>query len=376
MTTQEFSNMFDTLLNSFNHKAEFGDQISYADVSLDEYEKSVFLTQAQDNIIKRYFERNNSSSGAGFDDNVRRQADFSALISVNVPTPITTGTSVWVPGVTFFNTTRNTITGSGNAYIGFVLRLHFGQPVPEGSEAGVPTVEKNVENGIIYCDCGIPVDMTPAEFFTAKSADITTLFGITLQTNNPTGANYIGILGSATAITTATEVVVQSYKTFVDAAYDDRGLLYAMPMNILLMLNEKYKVGSKNYVVVPISYTEYDRQMSKAYAQPLKKQCWRLFQGQASNGQSVSEIIPIEGVTGGIYKIRYIRRPRPIILTNLGFDNSQEALNIDGYSEVTECELTPILHMDILNEAVRLALNSAGIETRDMRAEREAARGN
>jgi len=40
-------------------------------------------------------------------------------------------------------------------------------------------------------------------------------------------------------------------------------------------------------------------------------------------------------------------------------------LSIDGISKETPCELNPILHLDILNEAVRLALNSKGIETRD-----------
>jgi len=55
-----------------------------------------------------------------------------------------------------------------------------------------------------------------------------------------------------------------------------------------------------------------------------------------------------------------VKRPRPIILENL-----PNNLSIDGISTTSECELNPILHLDILNEAVRLALNSKGIETRD-----------
>ena len=82
MTRQEFSDSFDTLLSSYAHKADFGDQSSYADVVLDEYEKSIFLTQAQDNIVKSYFERTSNSQGYGFDDNARRQVDFSSLIKV------------------------------------------------------------------------------------------------------------------------------------------------------------------------------------------------------------------------------------------------------------------------------------------------------
>lgn len=45
MTLQEFSNSFDVLLNSF------GDSGSKLSLNLDEYEKSVFLTQAQEQIV-------------------------------------------------------------------------------------------------------------------------------------------------------------------------------------------------------------------------------------------------------------------------------------------------------------------------------------
>lgn len=46
MTNQEFSDGFSVLLNSYNTQALFGEQASQAEITLDEYEKSVFLTQA------------------------------------------------------------------------------------------------------------------------------------------------------------------------------------------------------------------------------------------------------------------------------------------------------------------------------------------
>ena len=46
MTISEFSDGFTTLLNSYNTQAMFGEQASKAEITLDEYEKSVFLTQA------------------------------------------------------------------------------------------------------------------------------------------------------------------------------------------------------------------------------------------------------------------------------------------------------------------------------------------
>ena len=43
MTTEEFSNEFDTLLNSYGENP--------STIELDEYEKSVFLTKAQEEIV-------------------------------------------------------------------------------------------------------------------------------------------------------------------------------------------------------------------------------------------------------------------------------------------------------------------------------------
>lgn len=242
MTTQEFSNAFDTLLNSYNAQASFGEGTAKTDIVLDEYEKSVFLTQAQDIIVKSYFSSNTNPQGEGIDDSTRRQVDFSGLIEVNKPT-------------------------------------------------------------------------------------------VSEQT-----------------------------------AFDPRGKMYKLPDKVLIVLNERLQVTkggkTKNYVVVPISYSEYDRIMSRAYAQPLKKQCWRLFKGTSGASPSYdihSEIIPIEGSIGTgtsdkvEYIIRYIRRPQPIVLTNLSMTN-QESLDIDGVSSVSECELNPILHVDILNKAFELAI--------------------
>lgn len=236
MTCEEFSNMFDSLLNSYNVKADFGTSGSRLDINLDEYEKSVLLTQAQDIIVKSYYDKTLNPQGQGMDDSARRQIDFSSLIT--------------------------------NAS-------------PAAYSAGV---------------------ITP---------------------------------------------------------YDIRGKLYTMPSNILFMLNEKVTgaIGevSKDYVVIPLNYKEYDRMMSRAYTQPLKKQCWRLFQSTGTQYDLVSEVIPNSNVTLSTYKIRYVRRPKPIILDDLTGSSSGSNLQIDGTTVKTECELNPIIHVDILNKAVELA---------------------
>lgn len=52
MTTQEFSNEMDSLLYSFSISPLYGETNAKEDLVLDEYEKSVYLTQAQEEIIK------------------------------------------------------------------------------------------------------------------------------------------------------------------------------------------------------------------------------------------------------------------------------------------------------------------------------------
>ena len=47
MTCAEFSNEFDILLNSYSNNP--------SDIKIDEYEKSIYLTQAQEEIIKNLY---------------------------------------------------------------------------------------------------------------------------------------------------------------------------------------------------------------------------------------------------------------------------------------------------------------------------------
>lgn len=245
MTNSEFSNSFDTLLNSYNHQANFGEGASKGSITLDEYEKSVLLTQAQDIIVKSYFNSRTNAAGEGFDDSERRQVDFSSLIT------------------------------------------------------------------------------------------------------------------TATLSKASTDIQAKKY--------DDRGIIYSLPKksdnkstDVLFILNEKITATvdgkSRVYVVIPLNYKEYNREMSKPYAQPLKKQAWRLFQNTSTGFDVTSEIIPryeLQNVSF-TYKIRYVKRPQPIVLENL------ENLDIDGVSTTSECELNPILHMDILNKAVELAITTRG----------------
>jgi len=78
-------------------------------------------------------------------------------------------------------------------------------------------------------------------------------------------------------------------------------------------------------------------------------------------------LIPVIGVTINDYIIRYVKRPRPIVLTDLAQGSYSTGLSIDGITTTTECELNPIIHIDILNKAVELAFSRFGAISKDQK---------
>lgn len=83
MNTQEFSYAFDTLLNSYALKSQFGDQTSLATISLDEYEKSVFLTKAQEEIIVNLYNGRNAY-GESFETTEEMRRYLETLVQTKV----------------------------------------------------------------------------------------------------------------------------------------------------------------------------------------------------------------------------------------------------------------------------------------------------
>ena len=278
MTIIEFSNQFDILYNNITSNQAPG---------LNEYEKSVFLTKAQDEIVKNYFEASSLGNTVkkGFDDTILRQMDFSSLM-----------------------TTRE------------------------------------------YQD---------------------------------------GIIGESTL--------------------DPRAIVYDIPENdnVYIVINESLHLMDDNGVVkgvrqvVPLSYLEYSRLMLKPFKQPIKNQAWRLItsgkRGELNKTDANSTIktrveiittnadlnhytgnmvidLPEKNIDTSVedlikdinisinepivtnirYVVRYVRKPRPIILTDLD-DIYGESLSINGHTKSSSCELSDIVQEAVLQRAVELA---------------------
>lgn len=80
MTCEEFSNTFDTLLNSYSIQAGFGKENNdQASIALDEYEKSVFLTKAQKELILALYNGNNGS-GNSFESTEENRRYLAPLV--------------------------------------------------------------------------------------------------------------------------------------------------------------------------------------------------------------------------------------------------------------------------------------------------------
>ena len=243
MTNQEFSNEFDVLYNSIASNQAPG---------LDEYEKSVFLTKAQSEILREYFNSRVDGTNGGFDGSQKRQYDFSQLI---------------------------------------------------------------------------------------KTATLSEL-------------------SDATKL-------------------DNRSKCFLFPKDYFLSVNEIISDSNRQYSVVSISYSDYQRLMMKPYAYPPKKTVWRLFTSTSTikeNTPNEDTSTPVEPTTMNVdstakeytapiaevigkvgnsitYKLRYVKKPSPIILLDLSGDD----VSIEGEQNESPCELPTQLHQEILERAVTLA---------------------
>lgn len=315
MNVNELSNEFDVLYNNIMSNAAPG---------LNEYEKSVFLTKAQNEIIFNHFNPNGNKYKEGFDNSPKRQIDFSELIMQSGDIITGVNASGTIGGIYFY-----------------------------AREAG--TLGNNITITIVIGSSAVSVTGTAITLTCSATATIATIKAL-LNTNSI--VRYLLNVEKTTIITTPitasgpTALMGGAGSTIIP--FDLRGQIFVLPNNVLLILNEVYTNNSITYRVVPIDFQEYDRVMSKPFKEPLKYQVWRLIKDGATAGIPNVEIIPHSGTSvNSTYNVRYIKRPQPIILVAL--DTAYAGLTIDGQSAISECELNPIVHREILDRAVELA---------------------
>ena len=160
--------------------------------------------------------------------------------------------------------------------------------------------------------------------------------------------------------------LVKDYKTSTtitnSSNINSEAKFYTVPNDLFLIVNEKAKIisedcyNNKTLTIKPISYDEYDIQIDNPFEKPNEKVAWRLDLSNVNNTKVV-EIISPYNILGTLeYQIRYIKYPKPIIITNLNTAFPSDNLTIDGISAETPCELNIEICREILDRAVLLAL--------------------
>ncbi len=235
----EWSVAFDSLYNNITSNQAPG---------LNEYEKSLYLTRAQEQLVLAYFSPKSNALVEGFDGSPRRQSDFSTLIRTS----------------TLSTTSTNPIDRIDKRDSNSVKCYTY----PADSKNIIAILNENI--------------------FASKTS------------------------GGSTTIT--------------------------------------------SYTIVPVSYEEYERLMSKPYKYPPKGHLWRLFNSTKTTevNNHIEVIGRFDTMPAGStleYQMRYVLRPEPIILADL----DEYGLTIEGKSDPATCELPAHLHDEILQRAVMLA---------------------
>ena len=108
--------------------------------------------------------------------------------------------------------------------------------------------------------------------------------------------------------------------------------------------DENNCINNKIVSVVPTIHDDLDKVLKNPFQSPNSRKIIRL------DFDNKIELISKYNISN--YKIRYLKKPNPIILVKL------EDLNIDKKQEVSNGETNPILHERIVQRAVQLAVQS------------------
>ena len=231
MTIHEFSDAFDIALSSYQSTTDYNEQFADNEIVLNEYEKSFFLTKAQEEIVKSIYNGLSISNSFENTEAARRQLD--TLIKQKV----------------YSDTAKKDIELSNNLN-------HYSFELPK--------------------DCWYIIFEQAITTKSNKSCD--------------------------------SEKVLEVY---------------------------------------PVTHDDYHKIVKNPFKGPNTRKALRLDFGKL-------QVEVVSNYELSKYLVRYLSKPSPIILCDLTADG----ISIDGVTTPTECELSKLLHQDILDRAVQLAVTS------------------
>lgn len=143
-----------------------------------------------------------------------------------------------------------------------------------------------------------------------------------------------------------------------------KNVVIEIPSKVFFIIQEEAKISGISSSVLPIKHDELMLQKSNPYRKPLVNSLfssvWRLDSAVNDTFEETIELIIPKILEFEEYSMRYVKKPRPIIVTDLN-DGEFTGMNlsVDGISEETTCELDDIMHRQILDRAVELALEAS-----------------
>ena len=386
MTIQEFSNEFDVLYNNVMSNQAPG---------LDEYEKSVFLTKAQTQILNYYFEPAGNTFYQGYDSSVRRQYDFSTLMRTMKLADLTAIQDVLqdahmtsVPDVTQYDRRSRLFIAPSDLY----LRINETIVDSTGRMFSVLPITYDEYQRLQVKPYGLPVKRQFWRLITSTTTFYNSIGDAVYSYTEDDGTveniyyvfrgksekklriNVISTEGSSEA------PVIEEYDDVIEITFtvncDGFADYYSDYLLCQQLINRFTEDTEYDGAFVDNGLSEYLYPISLIAALSADADYvsssngyWSLnpdgetFSLTIEISPSVTEtdeavVCPVFELIGrsiGVldYTIRYVKTPAPIILVNLSDIN--ESLSIGGCNTISGSEMPAELHADILQRAVELA---------------------
>lgn len=142
---------------------------------------------------------------------------------------------------------------------------------------------------------------------------------------------------------------------------------YTLPKDFMYFISEEAELerlinGRKVYrnaIVTPIDYNQLTMLRGSTYKFPVQNECWRVLNKREITTDA--EILTPYASEIVNYAIRYVRKPKPIILVNIGnvygttIDGEWGEGLPDDVSDAQVCELPEAMHDEIVQRAVEIA---------------------
>lgn len=357
MTLEEFSTEFDVLYNSITSNAAPG---------FNDYEKSVLLTLAQEELIKSYFVANNNTTGVGLDGSQKRHYDFSTLIKIKslkniIYDIITARDKVEIPSLNkdanavflipndVFLILNEHLIAKDNNYIVFPIsydtyNLLMSKPFPYPNKRQAWRLDSSINGEIAALKV---IHVSDDKDISEKNITFESIYHkpLNIEINIKNGdflSDFVVVSESKEAVNitlnlsnTANNDIVDihnyMFKLMDATILKNRGLdKYIKPLNQDYSITSVGKIGTYKAEIPAVTD----------------------LQGNYKNF-GIFDIIyyPIETSLDTSYTLRYVKVPRPIILSDL----TDLELSIRDRREQSTCELPDEMHPEILKRAVELA---------------------